>query len=489
MQIELFEQILSKAPLPTLIVDQQMKMLYCNESAKKLFGEPNEQKKFDQFLAPMPLPRILFESTGAAMSVDRGADIRQLTDIHNHVFTASVFHQQLSKNKMVIYVRNISEPVDYWNKLHRQKKVEDELNRSQLLRSENFEAALKEIVTRSAETLEVERVNVWMIDAEFNSIHSIINYERLTGAFLENVTLNREDLPKYFKLLETEELIATIDSEHDQQTNELVEGYIKRFGIKSMLDIPIRIEGKMVGLICFEELDRMRVWDVSEQKFAITIAQLLAQALETSRRQEAQSEFKKALEEKQLLLREINHRVRNNFNLINDMLKFQAQKAKDDFHRQLLEDVRSRIASLTLVHRHLYQSENISKINFRDFLLDIAANMRSMAMNDRLELITLLDSCILPLNKAMISGVIINELLTKALYQTMDNQEKLLIQLQLQQRGKTVYLSVEDNMKNKGIEQNMLGLEIVQALCKQLNAELKHSSDNTTKFSITFDAE
>jgi two-component sensor histidine kinase len=328
-----------------------------------------------------------------------------------------------------------------------------------------------------------------MIDKDFNSIRSIINYDRASDSVLGNVTLNREELPNYFKLLETEELILTVDSQNDLQTNELVEGYIKRFGIKSMMDIPVRIEGKMVGLICFEELDRIRVWDVSEQKFALTIAQLIAQATETSRRQEAQSEFRKALEEKKLLLREINHRVRNNFNLINDMLNFQTKKAADDFHRKLFEDVRSRITSLNLVHRHLYQSENISEINFRDFLLDLVGNIRSMAMRESVSFITLLDSCKLPLSKAMLAGVIVNELLTNSILPVIDSHEELRVQLKLQVRGKMIIMSIEDNGSWHLQSSTGVGLQLVQALCEQLGSDLQQSHEKGTKFLITFSME
>ncbi|MCA6363660.1 MAG: GAF domain-containing protein [Bacteroidetes bacterium] len=480
--------LLDISPLPTMLLDKHLVIHYANHAAKELFGDTVAGLSITKFTSPAPLPRILFESTGVNLNVERGADIRQFINAAGNTFTASVIQEMISENEMVMYVRNISEPVDYWGKLHRQKDTEDALTRSTLLQNGDFQSALHEIAARSAETLSVERVNIWLIEDGFSAIRSIMNYDRETNQALENVILSREDLPQYFQLLQSEDIIVTIDSANDEQTSELAEGYIRKFGIKSMLDVPVRVAGQMVGLICFEELNRMRFWDVSEQKFALTIAQLLAQALETHRRREAQLKLEEALAEKQLLLREVNHRVRNSFNLISDMIRLKKADARDEYHTRLFDDLQARIASLNQLHRQLYQSDTISQINFRNFLIDMAGSMKHLAFREDAVLTTQIDHCQLPLNKAMLCAVIINELMLNSAQHAFSADQKPFTVLKLDKRGNSITVTVKDN----GIWQPAAfaegtGLKLVNELSERLSAKLEMKTNEGTEFTLTFD--
>jgi two-component sensor histidine kinase len=482
-------RLLQNSPLPLMLIDKNIIITYANHAAVALFGETLVGSSFDELLAPDPLPKILFESTGAAMNVDRGAEIRQMCRLNGSVFTASIIQQQVNDDSMAVFVRNISQPIDYWSKLHKQKNTEDYLTRSTLLQQGDFQTALREIAAKSSETLHVERVNIWMIDDGFTAIRSIMNYDRVSDTVLENIILSREELPQYFSLLETEDIIVTIDSENDHQTRELSESYIRKLGIKSMLDVPVRIAGRMIGLICFEELNRMRVWDVSEQKFALSIAQLLAQALETDGRNRTQTKLEEALAEKKLLLREVNHRVRNNFNLITDMVRLKRDSATDEHHRKLFDDLIGRIASLGQLHRQLYQSENISQINFRDFLIDMAGSVKQLAFREDAVLTTQLDNCLLPLNKATLCAVIVNELLLNSGQHAFAETEKPYTILSLVLRGNTVVITVKDNGIWIDSNGEGSGLQLVEELSRRLGAELEKKTGAGTEFSLTFAVE
>jgi two-component sensor histidine kinase len=480
--------LLDISPLPTMLLDRHLVITYANRAACALFGETIVGTSITKFTSPAPLPRILFESTGVNLNVEQGAEISQFIDVAGVTFTATVIQEKISGDELVIYVRNISQPVDYWGKLHRQKNTEDALTRSTLLQHGDFQSALREIAARSAETLMVERVNIWLIEDGFSALRSIMNYDRETDQVLDNVILSREDLPQYFQLLQSEDIIVTIDSENDEQTSELADGYIRKFGIKSMLDVPVRVAGRMVGLICFEELNRMRDWDVSEQKFALTIAQLLAQALETHRRTEAQLKLEKALAEKQLLLREVNHRVRNNFNLISDMIRLKKGDARDEHHARLFDDLQARIASLNQLHRQLYQSDTISQINFRNFLIDMAGSMKHLAFREDAVLTTQIDHCQLPLSKAMLCAVIINELMLNSAQHAFSPDQKPFTLLKLDKRGNTVTVIVKDNgtWQPAGNAEGS-GLKLVNELSERLSAKLEMKTTEGTEFTLTFD--
>jgi hypothetical protein len=264
-----------------------------------------------------------------------------------------------------------------------------ELSSSSLITEHNLTEALKEIVVKASQTLQVSRINIWTINDNFASITSLINYDKNRGPFLDNLTLERHELPKYFRLMETEKVIITHDAASDANMQELLTSYILPLGIYSLIDVPLRIAGRMVGVMCFEDTERRREWAVTESKFVTAVAQIVSQTFETWQRIQVQAKLSAALEEKQVVLNEMNHRIHSNLSLI----EAQAKKAKDDEHRALIRELKSRVASMAMIHKQLYRTSEPDYINFRDYLLDLITRMKPIAIAHHLELRTLLDNC------------------------------------------------------------------------------------------------
>jgi two-component sensor histidine kinase len=292
-----------------------------------------------------------------------------------------------------------------------QKTAAENLLKSAVIGSGSLQDALHEICRIASEALGVYRVNIWEFAPEYVSINSLINYDRRVNELLPNATLFRYQLPAYFNLLETEEIIPTQDVGTNPNTAELLEGYIKPNGILSLIDVPVRISGKMVGLVCFEDTDTKREWSNAEQKFGLFVAQVIALTLETSRRKLAQQELEKTLDEKKLLLNEVHRRVRTNFALIQDLIRQDLSLAKDDHHKELFNELRNRIANLDMIQRQLYQSGSVGKVNFRDLILDLVAGYRAMHSGETVNIITTLDQCEISVNKASFAGLLLNELM------------------------------------------------------------------------------
>ena len=112
-------------------------------------------------------------------------------------------------------------------------------------------------------------------------------------------------MPAYFKLLATQEIIATNYSLEDPRTEELVAPYLSLYGITSMIDIPIRVGGEMIGVVCFEHLGAPRKWDLTERKFGFFVAQLIAQSLQSNENQKYKQHLEVLLKEKEDLLKEL----------------------------------------------------------------------------------------------------------------------------------------------------------------------------------------
>ncbi|MGH7792424.1 MAG: GAF domain-containing protein, partial [Thermodesulfobacteriota bacterium] len=180
-------------------------------------------------------------------------------------------------------------------RLRNQNKVLLNLASSRALEQGHLDAALKEITEAAARTLEVERVNVWVYDNSCSKVKCIEQYELSAGRHSRGAELAAADYPFYFKALEEERIIAAHDAQTDSRTREFADSYLTPFGITSLLDAPIRTGGRMVGLICHENVGPARVWTMEEQNFAGSMADFISLALESSERKSAEDALKESL--------------------------------------------------------------------------------------------------------------------------------------------------------------------------------------------------
>jgi PAS domain S-box-containing protein len=141
-------------------------------------------------------------------------------------------------------------------------------------------SALREIVEIATRTLEVERASAWFYNEDKSKIRCAQLYELTADAYAEGVELSARDYPGYFQALEREEAIAADDAHRDPRTSEFSEGYLTPLGITSMLDVPIRVGGQTVGVLCHEHVGPARTWALEEQNFANYLAHVISLAIE-----------------------------------------------------------------------------------------------------------------------------------------------------------------------------------------------------------------
>jgi PAS domain S-box-containing protein len=172
--------------------------------------------------------------------------------------------------------------------LRRQNKVLVELAGRKALHSGDLQSALHETTQTDAETLEVERVCVWLYNESRSAIRCVDLYEKSKGLHSEGAELEAADYPAYFKALETERTIAADDAHSDPRTMEFSASYLAPLSISSMMDAPIRLGGQIVGVVCHEHVGLKRKWTHEEQNFAGSMADLVALALEASEHKRAE---------------------------------------------------------------------------------------------------------------------------------------------------------------------------------------------------------
>ncbi len=156
------------------------------------------------------------------------------------------------------------------------------------------------LVTRKvAEALEVERVSVWISTEDDRKIQAIALFERGPGRHSAGAVLTREQCPRYFAALEDAHTLAAEDAQVDPRTAGFNDGYLVPLGIHALLDVPIRRDGRTIGVVCHEQVGESRRWLPEERYFAASVADLVALLLESHERRVTERLLRQA--EEQLL--------------------------------------------------------------------------------------------------------------------------------------------------------------------------------------------
>lgn len=161
---------------------------------------------------------------------------------------------------------------------------------------ENLDEVLRTIVESAARTLKVPRVSVWLHDEGRTGITCIQEHNDGSGTRQLGNVLLAKNYPHYFEALESLRNVTAIDAEGDVRTSELLADYLKPNGIGSMLDVPILRSGQVIGVVCHEHVGKARPFGAWERSFAGSIGDLVALALETQRRVQAEQERSRLIE-------------------------------------------------------------------------------------------------------------------------------------------------------------------------------------------------
>lgn len=182
-------------------------------------------------------------------------------------------------------------------RLRRQSNALLELTKHRTRTGGDLYLAIQEITEVAAQTLEVERASVWLYNDEQTRIFCIDLYAQNSDIHCSEMPISVRDYPQYFQALNAERILAINDAKNDPRTQELLDNYLGLAGIVSLLDAPIRLAGKIVGVICIEHIGNLRQWALEEENFAASLADFVALAMEESERKRAEAELQKANEE------------------------------------------------------------------------------------------------------------------------------------------------------------------------------------------------
>ncbi|MBT3380405.1 MAG: response regulator [Lentisphaerae bacterium] len=215
--------------------------------------------------------------------------------------------------------------------------------------------------------------------------------------------------------------------------------------------------------------------------------------LEIEERRRAEAELKESLTEKDVLLREIHHRVKNNLGVIDSLLRLQLDHVTDQQAVDVLQESRNRIKSMWLIHRALYQSDKLSSVDFSEYIRHLVEELFATynSSPDRVRLVLDLEDVSLDIDRAIPCGLIVNELISNALKYAYPSDDSGDVRLSMRPVGDGLELVVSDD--GVGLPEDFeferaasLGLRLVSLLTRQLKGELDVRREAGTLFKIVF---
>jgi len=216
-------------------------------------------------------------------------------------------------------------------------------------------------------------------------------------------------------------------------------------------------------------------------------------AVDITERKQAEEKIKASLQEKEVLLKEVHHRVKNNLQVIDSLFRHQRRHIKDKRTNEILKECQNRVISMALLHEKIYQSKDLSKVDFSGYIRSLVANLiDSHAINVNLPILEIeIADVFLEISTALPCGLIVNELVSNALKYAFDSTEsgKIYISFRPVNDGKFL-LIVKDN--GIGLPKDLefhnpqsLGLKLVKSLVRQLQGFMNVNCCEGTEFQIT----
>lgn len=192
-----------------------------------------------------------------------------------------------------------------------------------------------------------------------------------------------------------------------------------------------------------------------------------------SKLEEQKSVIKTREEEKGLLLRELNHRVKNNLQMVSSLMNLQLHQLKDHPSAEVIRSGKFRVEAMSLIHQKLYSEDHTTQIAIKEYIEELSQNL-VYSYNQKVELVLKIEPLQLAIDLAIPIGLIINELVTNALKYAFENVTEPSLELSLYKESSTMYLNVKDNgtgMLTEGHDK-AFGLKLVRSLIDQIDGEI-----------------
>lgn len=369
---------------------------------------------------------------------------------------------------------NLLEEIDSASKIHH-------------LQRDDIDALMVEFATRITATLQIERMSVWIFNPKKDAIISMGEYDTRTKALKKETVLSKLEYPHYFKAMRSDKIILAPDIINNPVTKEFTASYSIPNDICSLMDVPLRIMGELVGVMCFEKCGKvLRNFSEKEQTFAMSLGLVFASNLEARHRRAAQTKLEAAIKEKELLIQEINHRVKNNFTILISLLRLSKNQGKTQDPKVLMEEYEQRILSMVKIHDLLYQTKNYIEIPIHSYLNELVREFRNShpELAEQIEFTSDENECMLASRPAINLGLIVTEIFLNSVKHSFLKEKGIKFFVELKSNGGNGFdIRIGNTGKGfdfeKNLKENTLGLHLIKDMAEEICEKVEFPDGNS----------
>jgi PAS domain S-box-containing protein len=345
--------------------------------------------------------------------------------------------------------------------------------------------------------LDFDRISINIIDWEKNTVNIAYSW----GTEVEG--RNSKDMIPFIGS-GTEEVFRTrksvfIQTEDENELANRFPGYLPNFkaGIQSALFTPLFIRDEVIGSLSFLS-KRPRAYADRDRELGEYIGYQIAGAIANAQlyleRMKAEDRILASLREKEVLLKEVHHRVKNNLQIISSLINLQSRNVQDPRALEVLRESQNRVRSLALVHERLYRSSDLSRVDFGEYIRNMVSSLfssySSLAQGVAYEIDA--GETLVGVDLAIPCGLVLNELISNALKHAFPDGKRGKVFISFHRRGDGPYvLRVKDNGVGfpPGLDilkTETLGFQLVHTLTRQLAGSLELNREGGTEITFTF---
>lgn len=490
------------------ILEKDERIFFSNYAFCKLWGFSPEEILSKRF------PFLFQKEENCHHFLDKIQEINSFSD--NLVAKrkdGSLFYAQLSGSKILdenknnlgflIYAADITQRID----VEAQQRVKNKFEQLITTISANFiglssDRIDKEIdisLEKIAETTESDRCSLYLYSSGKKQVYLAYewpaHYQNLQVS--SPVYFDAERIKNHLERINNRETIHISNISEFKEKNELLLKDFQWRDVRSFIHVPIAFGQEVLGFLSLESIGKEKSWQVEIVALLRLLGEIFAS---TIKRKLIEDQLKKSIEEKEILLKEIHHRIKNNMQVISSLLNLQARRFKDEKILEMLKESQNRIRSMALIHEKLYQSPDLSSINISHYIQSLISHLLQTYNFDqnKIKINMEIEDTLVDINTAISCGLIINELVSNSIKHAFPKsylqERKINPELRVMFRisdGGDYKLIVGDNGIGLPEEFDInktssLGLRLVHSLTQQMNGKVRIQRKNGANFFINF---
>lgn len=481
-----FRTVIDNAADGILIVDRHGIVRFANQAAEAMF----QHKMMDLVAAPFGFPIV----TGETTELD-------LIGSNGEVITVEMRVTETDWDGDQVYLASLRDITERRQaEEERQTHAQQQMTVAQLgqhaLAEVNLDALLNRAVHMVAETCKVEYCQILELLPDRQKLRPRAGFGWPDGYIGGEATVpaNSASLAGYTLTAKEPVYAASLATE-----TRFTDPLIKAYGLASSMSTVIHGQGQPFGVISAQTV-KNRKFSPADLNFLQAVANVLATAIE---RLNTEEQLRASLREKEVLLREIHHRVKNNLQAISNLLYLQSNYVQDPQVLQMFRETQDRVKSIALIHERLYETRDLAQIDFAEYIRSLAEHLiySYHIESGAVQLEVDIDDVRMDVDTAIPLGVIINELVANCLKHAFGEKpaagQAPLIRIEMRASGnRPQVLTVRDNGAGfpEGLDisqTSSLGLQLVHMLSTHIAAttEIENNHGTTVRIRFTRSAE